>query len=146
MNKVTLKVEIDEETYKQIKGDSVYDNNNKIIISKSSSAYYALNAIINATPLIECDDAISRQAVLNEVREIATWHSGDAFNEDRVIRHMKMLPSVNPTRERGEWLKTETSYAVGVRQYCRCSQCGLQSLRPLGNFCRWCGADMRGEE
>lgn len=66
MSKVTLKVEIDEEVYKQIKGDSIYDNNNKIIISKSSSAYYALNAIINAAPITESDDCVSRQKELTE--------------------------------------------------------------------------------
>ena len=46
----------------------------------------------------------------------------------------------------GEWLETETSYADGVRQHCRCSVCNILSCRPLGNFCKWCGADMRGEE
>ena len=61
MKKVTLKVEIEEEEYKQINGDSVYDNNKKCIIGRTSSAYYALNAIINATPLTESDDCISRQ-------------------------------------------------------------------------------------
>ncbi len=65
MSKVILKVEIDEETYKQIKDDSVCSNNNECIISKSSSAFNALNAIINATPLTESDDVVSRQAVLD---------------------------------------------------------------------------------
>lgn len=46
----------------------------------------------------------------------------------------------------GEWLETETSYADNVRQHCRCSVCNILSCRPLGNFCKWCGADMRGEE
>ena len=54
-----------------------------------------------------CEDAVSRQTVLNEVRAIATWHSGDAFNEDRVIRHMKMLPSVLPKREQGGWISVK---------------------------------------
>lgn len=48
--------------------------------------------------------------------------------------------------EKGKWLDNETSYADGVRQTCTCSVCGLRSVRPLGNFCRWCGADMRGEQ
>ena len=49
-------------------------------------------------------------------------------------------------RKKGEWIDTETSYADGVQQECRCSVCTRLSLRPLGDFCRWCGADMRGEQ
>ena len=54
-------------------------------------------------------------------------------------------PTVEPERKRGKWIDNETSYADGVRQTCTCSICGQRSVRPLGRFCRWCGADMRGE-
>lgn len=37
-------------------------------------------------------------------------------------------------RKKGEWLDTETSYADGVRQECRCSVCSRLSPRPLGIF------------
>ena len=100
MSKITLKVEIEEEAYKQIKGDSIYDNNNKIIISKSSLAYYALNAIINATPITECDDCVSRQAVLEQTYN---W-SKDEFLRvtnpfDYLRKRINFLPSVLPKRE-----------------------------------------------
>ena len=90
---------------------------------------------------------------------------------DEVVKGLKRLPSAQPEpfdvakdiariieneidmrviaqseRKKGEWLETETSYADGVRQKCRCSVCSRLSPRPLGDFCRWCGADMRGEE
>ena len=145
MSKVTLKVEIEEETYKQIKDDSVCSNNNECIISKSSSAYYALNAIINATPIIECDDAVSRQAVLDEVRAIATWHSGDAFNEDRVITHMKMLSSVTPKREQGEWIEVHPLQEDDGGAYmCSKCRCGHPCIDPdYWKYCPYCGAEMR---
>ena len=54
--------------------------------------------------------------------------------------------SAQPQRMRGKWLDNETSFADGVRQTCTCSICGRRSTRPIGDFCRWCGADMRGEQ
>ena len=93
-----------------------------------------------------CEDAVSRQAVLNEVRAIATWHSGDAFNEDRVIRHMKMLPSVNLTRAHGEWILInplqENDGGAYVCSKCHHGDYGCETY----NFCFNCGADMRGAE
>lgn len=54
-------------------------------------------------------------------------------------------PTIQPERKKGKWIDNETSYADGVRQTCTCSICGQRSVRPLGRFCRWCGADM-GED
>lgn len=45
----------------------------------------------------------------------------------------------------GRWIDTETSYADCVQQKCQCSVCKRLSPRPLGDFCRWCGTDMRGD-
>lgn len=59
---------------------------------------------------------------------------------------IKAIIDAAPTveeRETGEWLDNETSYSDTMRQTCTCSVCGKRSLRPLGDFCRWCGADMR---
>lgn len=55
------------------------------------------------------------------------------------------LMSLTPERKKGEWIDTETSYADGTRQECRCSVCTRLSPRPLGDFCRWCGARMEAE-
>lgn len=98
MSKITLKVEIDEETYKQIKGDSVCSNNNECIISKSSSAYYALNAIINATPITECDDAVSRQAVLDEFKDGTEGYDCAKWTRIDIIDVIEALPPVLPKR------------------------------------------------
>jgi hypothetical protein len=45
------------------------------------------------------------------------------------------------------WLETEDSYAEPPKmQTCRCSACDCDSTRPLGEYCRWCGARMDLEE
>lgn len=46
-------------------------------------------------------------------------------------------------RRKGEWLDNETTFADDVPQTCTCSVCRLRSRRPVGDFCKWCGADMR---
>ena len=106
----------------------------------------ALSMAIKALEQEPCDDAVSRQAVLNEVREIATWHSGDAFNEDRVITHMKMLPSVTPKREQGEWIIEKD--CEGKTRTCICPKCGEKTGKYTWknpNYCSNCGAEMRTE-
>lgn len=43
----------------------------------------------------------------------------------------------------GRWIENETSYADHpTKQTCNCSICGRASTRPLGDWCRWCGAKM----
>lgn len=37
---------------------------------------------------------INIQDAISEIREMAKWHTGDAFNADRVIQHLKQLSSV----------------------------------------------------
>lgn len=48
-------------------------------------------------------------------------------------------------RKKGKWLDNETSYSDDVPQTCTCSVCGIRSRRPIGDFCKWCGADMRDD-
>ena len=45
----------------------------------------------------------------------------------------------------GFWIISDYSYRER-RQVCHCSVCGLANLRPIGEFCRWCGAHMDQEE
>ena len=54
----------------------------------------ALKMAISA--LKQTEDAISRQAAISNIKEMAEYHTGDAFNADRVIQHLKGLPSVQP--------------------------------------------------
>ena len=45
----------------------------------------------------------------------------------------------------GFWIISDYSYG-NRRQVCHCSVCGLANPRPIGGFCRWCGAQMDQEE
>lgn len=56
------------------------------------------------------------------------------------------LPTVDaePVRH-GRWLDNELSYAEDRHQAMTCSVCHKYSYRPVGEYCRWCGAKM-GED
>ena len=112
----------------------------------------AIRFAIKALSQEPCEDAVSRQAVLNEVRAIATWHSGDAFNEDRVIRHMKMLPSVLPKREQGGWISVKdrlpdknTAVLTYVNTGMTTTYC-LAHLNSLGEWKDWIGYELIEKE
>ena len=93
--------------------------------------------------LIDADAAID---VLKELTANGT-NKGMVFGEDAVHR-IEMLPSVQPERKTGHWIKT----ARWGRVY-YCDQCrnyldfdGVNAGRGSTNFCPNCGADMRGEQ
>ena len=48
----------------------------------------------NYAPKQADGDLISRQDAISEIREMAKWHTRDAFNADRVIQHLKQMPPV----------------------------------------------------
>ena len=102
-------------------------------------------------------DLISRQAAIDELmvrdKELRNinWYDkpyaeGECRGIDEALAIVSNLPSAQSQRKKGKWIDNETSYADGVRQTCTCSICGQRSVRPLGRFCRWCGADMREED
>lgn len=127
MSKVTLKIEIDEEDFK-------------------STEYATLLYHLNATPLAECDDAVSRQAVL----KINENHNGKMPNHINfeIWNEIKALPPVLPKREQGEWCKQNDDYF----DWYECSECGYGSEGEMQyssehdvrtKYCPNCGAEMR---
>lgn len=84
---------------------------------------------------IECDDAISRQAVLNEF-----------YDMENLYERIKQLPSV--TQKSGKWL---VDLQTATEDYYICSECGrkIHLLYPdtISNYpyCH-CGARMEREE
>ena len=86
-------------------------------------------------------DLIKREDVLR-LAESGRLLSG-SFGE-RAKDIIKAIPTAEP--KVGEWLENETSYVDNVRQTCDCSVCGRRSPRPLGDYCRWCGAKMERSE
>lgn len=105
------------------------------------------------------NDLIGRQAAIDEVSKYASiWmeYDGGMTQEEvaeaalkaakRTMVHiLEELPSAQPERKTGRWIDNETSYVDDARQTCTCSVCGRRSHRPLGCFCRWCGARMEAD-
>lgn len=88
-------------------------------------------------------DLISREAARDVIN---TWgrHENENVRMDLLHNDINAIPAVDAAPVvHAVWLDTDTSYADGP-QDCRCSACGVRSLRPLGEYCRWCGAKMDG--
>ena len=95
-------------------------------------------------------DLISRQTAIDTALTFLVEYCGATFDEDMqkmLCERLDALPSAEPERKKGEWIK------VGHwgRSY-KCNQCGnyldfdgVNAGRGDANFCPNCGADMRGE-
>ena len=86
-------------------------------------------------------DTIDRQAAIDAAAFGITY----AKELRKVIDRINALPSAEPQRKKGKWIKM--SDADGI--YWACSECGediprTESIDKI-NFCPNCGADMRGE-
>ena len=84
------------------------------------------------------DDLISRQAAIDEIKEIYEWH--DNVTKERIIEHFKQLPPAQPERIRGRWNN-------GF-----CNKCNahapfwaMASTYYESNYCPNCGAKMDEE-
>ena len=88
-----------------------------------------------------CEDAISRQAVLDK-KELVELEDGQSFYcispED-----VETLPPVTPQQKIGHWILTSDDDL----EYCTCSECGYQNgenwmIGSQIKFCQECGAKM----
>ena len=86
------------------------------------------------------DDLISRQAAIDSFRYD---DDGTAWNMDDIVYRLEQFPSVQPEREKGQWIADNHDFWV-------CSNCKFPSeahgANILYKFCPNCGADMRGAE
>lgn len=107
--------------------------------------YNNFNILIGEKP---CEDAISRQAVLDRIKEVCfsreqKWvefrvEYGSNGQRDYIIKFIESLPRVELTRSHGEWIEVGSGQVCSV---CDEFQCGHDNFR---RFCPHCGADMRG--
>lgn len=92
-----------------------------------------------------CEDCVSREAVHDGMIKYG-FHAPDMtiteFVED-------ILPSVTPTRKKGEWIKIGQSFINPNKFLCySCSECGFGAKDIVSNyfkFCPNCGAEMKSE-
>ena len=89
-------------------------------------------------------DLISRKQAIEEIKSVFEWH--DVVTVDRIVEHIKALPSAQKT---GKWIEHEDWYDT----YYECSACGEAFSLIEGtpkdngyNYCPNCGSEMVGEE
>ena len=88
------------------------------------------------------DDLISRQAVLNEIKNYASmlWEKyHEPFPESTIMELIQALPSVQP--ETGHWIERRNR-ATG-RYESVCSVCGAEESSIYNLYCGNCGAEMK---
>ena len=97
------------------------------------------NMAIKALEQEPCEDAISREAA---IEFIDSWKTDEIIcdmdvwqNEiaDDIKFGISELPSVTPSRQKGNWIKKYSGY--------ECSECACDSRRK-SDFCQYCGAEM----
>ena len=99
-------------------------------------------------------DVIYRQEAIDAV---AKWFY-DVFGIKEsdgtatIFKRLRDLPPAQPDRNTGRWIwwyeEAFTEHATEYTPHCKCSECGRECaprVATSSNFCRNCGADMRGE-
>ena len=117
----------------------------------------ALDAIENKEKLppvtqipIECDDAISRKAVLEPYQ---TLDDSDTISVWLLRKNIEQQPPVTPQQKYGEWIyekrkrlidETDEGAEYITDYWCKCSNCdgdfGYRKMKDA--FCKYCGAKL----
>lgn len=106
-----------------------------------------INIAIRALEQEPCEDAISRQAVLDYAKD--TCLDLDKYEDTEIFcDEIKDMPSVTPTRKKGKWI---TDPGIG----CKCSECGRKPYPYQADssgddywkpdYCPNCGIEMESE-
>lgn len=97
-----------------------------------------LDIVKNGTPLEECEDCVSRQAVLDLPKNTERGFGGKILEQSINIEYIKALPPVTPVEKVGKWIDG------------KCNRCGthapywaMASTYYCSEYCTKCGAKMR---
>jgi len=119
----------------------------------------ALDMAIQALSQEPCEDAVSREELL---KAIETWdkfgcdadtklvpykdHYIPYIHYDDVIKAIKGMPSVTPSRHKGQghWKEPKNPYDIDGTYYCYCSECECDANEQT-DFCPNCGAEMESK-
>jgi len=83
-----------------------------------------------------CDDAISRKAVITEIKK--WWRTAlDAEGSPLICETIKKMQPVTPTQKRGSWIERFNE----DERWLMCTECRKDS-DIAHNFCPHCGAKM----
>ena len=93
-----------------------------------------------------CEDAVSRQAVLDMATVIETDdYSGNEIMKVVDTDDIKALPSVAPARKKGRWIPHRAKYDKTASVY-ECSICHKNNGFENSKYCPHCGTEMESEE
>lgn len=120
----------------------------------------AHNMAIEALKQEPCDDAISRQAVLDAI-DVKAWEFCDYLisknrnDEQKPVSHFadnlrecirEEIPSVKPQEQKtGHWIKHEQN-GIGHIECSKCFAWFLESHLLRNSYCPNCGCRMKGED
>lgn len=130
-----------EEAYNRI--DAIiakYEIDDEYVTITNGKDYDALRMARKILDQDPCEDAISRQAVLDLVVANHTELNGvNVVMYSPLCKDIKQLPSVNPTKT-GHWIKMDRYDPY----WYMCSECCRRTDEET-NFCPGCGARMESE-
>lgn len=93
--------------------------------------------IAKGIPICECEDCISRQDAMCEIKWLEEYGLVDM---GVLIDHIREMPSVTPARKKGKWITIhedeEDEQATG---FYRCSCC-KDELYDITKYCPSCGS------
>lgn len=95
-----------------------------------------------------CEDAISRQAVLDGVdryiyKSQSTGTQDDFYSFAELV--VKQLPSVTPQPKTGHWIKDDITERSKSAYKHKCDRCGAYH-RAMYDYCPSCGAKMEEQK
>lgn len=103
-----------------------------------------------------CEDTISRQSAIQAAECIVDHHAITPYQTmrsamDHLQRILRGMPSAQPERIRGRWVKDEEASNQHVEPIYICSACNNMDAwgeveKNTFKFCPNCGADMRNKE
>lgn len=107
-------------------------------------------AIIHGTPLPDTNAGDFKQAVLDAVMTECSLIVFDSygnltFTGERIIEAIKGVPSVEPERKKGKWIRAIDPDVNAWTGGHTCSECGRACVQMSMNYCANCGAKMKGE-
>ena len=102
-------------------------------------------AVKAGTIIEECEDAISRQAVLDLPRIKTHNHWGNVIKESVDVEDVRQLSPVTAEKV-GKWKRISMDkYSEHAKYWYRCDRCGEDNLGNT-NYCPNCGAKMQEVE
>lgn len=109
----------------------------------SANIYDLCGYLMNGKTLEPCEDAISRQAVMDALcNDCELFRNGEqtCFTKCEEYHFLATLPSVTPQSKTGRWIKIKP-YPLQMHDY-ECSECGHETDDNTENYCSDCGAKM----